>query len=470
MNLLACGALVCAAFGPFQEPSAPAAPAPVAPAAATPEPPLDAELHAAVDRWLDRRFGAEAPREVLALLAKKKLGCADLERVLRAGRASYPEPPQKRGELTHGVPLPCDHVDHETQYLIHVPTSYAPSKPTPVLFCMHGGSAARDLEFGLFAALSGIQPYWINEAEKRGWILVAPLSDRGWMHIGNSLLFSALSRVQRDYHVDPDRIYLTGHSMGGHMTWRSAFQFPDRFGAVSPMSGGYDYVKSQFVVNLLNVPGYTTYGKQEPYQINEFNNIIAAWMKERAFPWIHAEKDGGHEIFEDEVPKVAEFFAAHPRDLYPRRVYARFGAHPWEFTTPDANEAWGKTHTWREGRPIAASTVHWVRGFPPTKETPPEQHVQLVDARVAEANTIEITSLHARKLRLYLHPRLVDFAQKVKIRANGKVVHDAKVKPSAEALLGLVKEFDDRGRIYWAYVDVSIAKDGQVEEPRGEER
>jgi len=224
--------------------------------------------------------------------------------------------------------------------------------------------------------------------------------------------------VQRDYHVDPDRIYLTGHSMGGHMTWRSAFQFPDRFAAVSPMSGGYDYVKSKDVTNLVNVPGYTTFGTDEPYQINAFNQTIARGCASTATRGLPGEA-GRHTIYGDEVPKVAEFFAKHPRDLYRQAVFARLGAQPLAFDTAEKNAAWGKEHQWNPARKIVASTVHWLRGFAREAEAPPEQRVMTVAAAVS-GNRFTVASENARRLRLYLHPRMVDFRQPVVVVANGK--------------------------------------------------
>lgn len=437
----------------------PIADAPAAPRAAR------AALAAAVDAWLDDRFSATPPDAVLATMAENQLGPADLEQVLRAGRATYPTPPQRPGKLTTGIPLPCDHVDHETEYFVYVPTTYDRSTAHPLLLVCHGGSADRDLRFGAQAARSGLKPFWIEQAEQRGWLLVAPLTDRGWMWIGNSILFSALSKVQRDYHVDPDRVYLTGHSMGGHMTWRSAFQFPDRFAAVSPMSGGYDYVKSQDVMNLFDVPGYATFGTDEPYQINEFNHIIGDWLAQHRWAWINQEKKGPHTIFVDEVPKVADFFAAHPRDLYRPHVFARMGRQPMAFDTAEKRETWHQDHVWNKDRPIPACTVHWLRCTPREAAATGDDRVQTIDARNAGANRFEITSRNARTLRLYLHPKMVDFGKPVVVTVNGAKVFDAVVEPSPKTMLELVKEFDDRGRVFWAAIDVAVTTDRDVEPP-----
>ena len=37
--------------------------------------------------------------------------------------------------------------------------------------------------------------------------------------------------------VDPSRVYLTGHSMGGHGTWHLGVTFPGRFAAIAPSAG-----------------------------------------------------------------------------------------------------------------------------------------------------------------------------------------------------------------------------------------
>lgn len=72
-----------------------------------------------------------------------------------------------------------------------------------------------------------------------GAILVAPATTVGWNPVGDSLIESVISRTIREYNIDPDRIYIAGQSMGGHLSWRSAIHRADRFAAFSPQSGGY---------------------------------------------------------------------------------------------------------------------------------------------------------------------------------------------------------------------------------------
>ncbi len=417
-----------------------------------------------IDAYLDARW--DAPTDAIDKLIEKLRGLTvpEVEKILREGRATHAEPPQPRGKYTGRIPLTCEHVDYSTEYLLYVPKSYDPKKAVPLVIAGHGGSAARDRKYGEKAAIGGTVPFWTDQAEKDGFLLAAPITSRGWGAIGNSVLFSLISKLQREYRIDPDRIYVTGHSMGGHLSWRCGLFFADRWGAVGPMSGGYDFVESKAVYSLFNVPGYVTYGTKEPYEINPFNNKIKKWMEEHAFPWKLEEKAGGHEIFPDEVPKMAKFFAEHPRNLYPTRVFAR-GSGGLAQDTPDTNPEWDKKHAWTKGRAIPISTFHWIRLVPLPSDTPKEKETQTVWAVNKGGNTIEVTSQNVRKLRLYLHDKMVNFDKPVRVVVNGEKLFDRNVTRDLKTMLELVREFDDRGRIFHAAIDLEIATDKPVAEP-----
>ncbi len=424
------------------------------------------ELAAAVDAFVLDRWSGAAPDPLVAKLVAANVDAAGLEAILRAGRPAYPPVAEPRGELSARLPIASEHVDHAAEHFVYVPKSYDPATPTPLLVVGHGGSAGRDLAFGARAARSGLRPFWLDAAEKHGFLIVAPLTDRGWMQIGTSLLFAAVSRMQRDFHVDPDRIFLTGHSMGGHLTWRSAFWFTDHWAAVSPMSGGYDFVKSGDVWNLVNLPGYTTFGTDEPYQINEFNHTNAAWLREHSCPWTCVEKQGGHEIFADEVVKVGAFFVAQRRDLYRKKVWARLGAV--HFVVNETNPQWDVQHTWNPARPLDLSSMFWLRFFEPAPDAPSDERLQKAFGEVKDGNRIELTCENVRRLRVHLHPKMVDFEKDVTIVANGETVFAGRVAPDLGTMLRLVREYDDRGRIFRAAVDVTISGDRPVPEPRGD--
>jgi hypothetical protein len=178
-------------------------------------------------------------------------------------------------------------------------------------------------------------------------------------------------------------------------------------------------------------------------------------MEAHDSPWVHEERNGGHEIFPECIPRVARFFMDHRRNLYRSALRAR-GGGPLRFDAADAHPEWNHFHTWKPGRPIPADTLHWLRLEALPQETPPEMAVQEVTATLRYDNAIEITSANARLLRIYLHPRMVDFSRPVTATVNGTVAFRGRVEPDLAMMLRLVREFDDRGRIFHAAIDIEV--------------
>jgi hypothetical protein len=272
------------------------------------------DLAQRIDRLVDQRWNkADTTLDsILEILKEKEISLADLEAAIRAPRRSYPKVEAKVGAPVYDLPLTCEHFDHETLYQLFIPTKYDPKRATPLVIVGHGGNGSMSKDRANKTAKAYLR-YWTDAAEQNGVITVAPDTTRGWVSYGNSILFSLISKLTREFNIDPDRIYVTGQSMGGHLSYRSGITFADRFGAVGPQSGGYDYVENLQVINLFNIPGYATFGKDEPYNINVFNRTIRDWMKERDYPWKIVEKNGGHEIYKDEITKQYEFYLEHPR-------------------------------------------------------------------------------------------------------------------------------------------------------------
>src|SRR5438876_1036460 len=182
---------------------------------------------------------------------------------------------------------------------------------------------------------------------------------------------------------------------------------------------------------------------------------LRSWMESHAVPWVHEECAGGHEIFPECVPRVAEFFMGHPRNLYRGSIHAR-GGGPLRFDTADAHPEWNRSHTWRPGRPIAAGSFHWLRLEPLPPGTPADEAVQEVVAVLRDDNTIELASANARRMRIHLHPRMLDLTRPITATVNGAVVFRGRVEPQLALMLRLVREFDDRGRIFHAAIDLEV--------------
>ncbi|WP_343692816.1 prolyl oligopeptidase family serine peptidase [Chitinophaga sp.] len=97
----------------------------------------------------------------------------------------------------------------------------------------------------LFLSVHGAEVQAINQARAykyKDWgVLAAPTNRRprgfNWEDWGRLDALEVLNIATQEFKPDPERIYLTGHSMGGHGTWILGATFPGKWAAIAPCSG-----------------------------------------------------------------------------------------------------------------------------------------------------------------------------------------------------------------------------------------
>lgn len=134
-------------------------------------------------------------------------------------------PPNRRRRVTF-----VSEIDGTVQYFGLVPatqTSTHDPAPAIVLSCHGAGVEA----YGQAGAYSPKQ--WFH--------IVAPTNRRpygfDWEDFGRMDAMEVLDIAEKTLRHDPSRIYLTGHSMGGHGAWHLGVTYPERFAAVGPSAG-----------------------------------------------------------------------------------------------------------------------------------------------------------------------------------------------------------------------------------------
>ena len=415
-------------------------------------------LSTKIDDYIDARFDGtkQATENLITELNKSGIAkLSEMEKLLRARRTEYPDATNLIGKITQHE-VDCLHVDYSSDFFLFVPEDINLEKPVALIVVGHGGNSSMSKRRAAGTAKSYIQIYSQGITQDFNAVAIAPSSERGWGQIGNSLILSSISKVQRILPIDPDRIYMTGQSMGGHLSYRSALTLPDRWGAVSPHSGGYDFVEKKSIENLFNVPGYSIWGKREPFGINKDNRTNQKWAKENDLNWKFIEKNGGHIIYQDELPKVAKFFKSNPRNLYPDRVYFRAGGH-MKFVNTWQIKTWPKHKVYHETKPLRWNLRHWLEVQP----RPDLKEPIIVRAQITKENRFEITTVNVQKFSLLLHPKMADFEKPIIVVANGKQLFQEKIDTDPRLMFELAREFDDRGRIYWAKINLQIGPENE---------
>lgn len=180
----------------------------------------------------------------------------------------------------------------EREYILYVPESYTGMEPVSMVFNFHGYTSNSDeqLLYGDFRSI----------ADTAGFILVVPQGERlngithwnvgGWT-AGSTVddigfTEAMIDQISQDYNINPDRIYSTGMSNGGFMSYQLACQLGDRIAAVASVTGSmtteiYNDCNPQHPTPVLQIHG--TVDPVIPYNGNNswsvpIEDILAYWV------------------------------------------------------------------------------------------------------------------------------------------------------------------------------------------------
>lgn len=192
-------------------------------------------------------------------------------------------------------------VQDELRYLVYLPEGYDGDRNWPLIFFLHGsGDEDYDstfvLSFGLPAVLlAGEQP------EDFPFVVISPQAFPGetWWSPGMiPALGALLDEVLEIYRVDPDRVYLTGLSMGGYGSWWLATAYPERFAAMVSISGsGYrtPFVpEAETLCRLADLPIRAIHGAQDQISEPQASQLNAVALEQEC------SGDVEWELYEDE--------------------------------------------------------------------------------------------------------------------------------------------------------------------------
>ncbi|MGE0378441.1 MAG: prolyl oligopeptidase family serine peptidase [Planctomycetaceae bacterium] len=144
----------------------------------------------------------------------------------------------------------------ELQYLLYLPPGYESQDAWPLLLFLHGaGERGSDLEL----VKTHGPPKMIAQGQPFPFVVVSPQcpQDRWWEPLE---LTALLDDVERRYKIDPDRICVTGLSMGGFGAWELAAYSPGRFAAIVPICGGGE---AFWTKRMTGVPAWVFHGAED---------------------------------------------------------------------------------------------------------------------------------------------------------------------------------------------------------------
>jgi predicted peptidase len=212
--------------------------------------------------------------------------------------------PSPVGQQVHSIRREVPH-KVDLQYLLFLPKDYEKNaNPWPLILYLHGGSPRGE-------DISQMKRWGLTEKIEADpnfrFIVVSPQCHTGEIWSDADALGAILDEVAANYRVDPDRVYVTGHSMGGRGALYAAYKMPDRFAAVvslapvSPITAWGE--------KLANIPLWLFHGTKDQFTPLKDVEELARAM----------EAAGGH----------AQLTVLPDRDHYILDIYDRPDLYKW---------------------------------------------------------------------------------------------------------------------------------------------
>ncbi|MDH5574336.1 MAG: alpha/beta hydrolase-fold protein [Nitrospirota bacterium] len=336
----------------------------------------------------------------------------------------------------------------DAEYALYVPASYAPEQSYPLILCLHGAGFTGEAYLDR----------WVPRLGEK-YILACPSVAMGgwWTRYGEELVLKVLHEVQMKYHVDPDRVFLTGMSNGGIGAWIIGMHHADRFAGIAPMASGIDDVLYPFLENLSSTPVYIIHGAEDTVMPVQLSRDLVKEMERRGIPYIYREHHwthphaGGHFFPKQELPDLIAWFDGQTREPLPPSVsLVRDATHltPLYWMRIDMTDQ------------IAAFSENLIDN---RDEFIAGAIYAKLHAEITAPNKIVVNTNRIRRYTLFMNQDLVDFSKPILVETNGMKSFEGMIEPNIETLLQEARHQPDAHRLFPAKLTIDVPLTASVE-------
>jgi pimeloyl-ACP methyl ester carboxylesterase len=339
----------------------------------------------------------------------------------------------------------------DVSYLVQLPPEYDPHRLYPTIVTLNGAGSTPELQLDFWAGGvvwqgegDGRRGERLGQAARHGYITVSVDWQRphqlqyAFSAREHHAVLSALRDVCRHFSVDTDRVFLTGHDIGGDAAWDIALAHPDLWAGVLPIVARADRYVIHYWPNAKYLPLYFVAGEFDGKSVADNARDFDRYLR-GGFDCTLVEYLGrGHEAFHDEIQRMFDWMNRRRRQ-FGVREFACATMRPWD------NFFW-----WLEVTNLPERSMIQPAQWPPPRNTRPLQ----VKGYISENGTITVQA-RGGKATVWLGPELVDFTKRHVVQINDRRVSgrsDA-IEPSLGVLLEDARTRADRQHPFWAKIE-----------------
>ncbi len=242
----------------------------------------------------------------------------------------------------------------------------------------------------------------------------------------------------RRFSIDTDRVFLSGHSMGGDAAWDIGLAHPDLWAGVIPIVAQADKYCSRYWQNAEHVPFYFVAGELDGDKTIKNARDLDRYLTNRFDVTVTEYIGRGHEDFYEDIQNIFDWMGRRQRDFFPK-----------EFTV-STMRTWDNYFWYFEGRDFPVRAMVDPMSWPPARGVQPLE----ITGKLTKNNGITINT-GGVSATVWLSPEMVDFTRRVPVTINGKSLRAGglQVEPDLAVLLEDVRTRADRRHPFWAKVE-----------------
>jgi predicted esterase len=380
----------------------------------------------------------EATRE--RMRQEEAFGAATLAGIARHMRPPL-DPPQPTAPGLYALAVPGLPDAGTARCLVQLPPEYDPLRVYPAIVSLHAAWSTPEQQIEWWAGRPAADGTRLGQATRHGAIVIAPAWGREhqtayeYSAREHAVVLAALREACQRFAIDTDRVFLSGHSMGGDAAWDIGLAHPDLWAGVIPISAAADRYVHHYWRNAAALPLYFVGGELDGGTIQK-NAVDLDRYFAKGYDATYVEYRGrGHDHFSEELLRIFDWMGRKRRAL-PQPIEA-VSMRPWD-----------RFFWWLEFAEAPPKTVTLPSNWPPAKGAGALE----IEGQVTPGNTMT-ARCGGRGVRIWLGPEFVDLTRPVTVTLSGERLFKGRVVPDERVLLEDLRRRGDRQHPFWAVVE-----------------
>jgi len=329
-------------------------------------------------------------------------------------------------------------------YLVQLPPEYDPHRHYPAVLTLNGAASTPTMQIDWWAGAPDKNGTRSGQAMRHGYVVIAVEWQKpyqrayGYSAREHHAVLASLRDACRHFSIDTDRVFLSGHDMGGDAVWDLGLAHPDQWAGVLPVVAVADRYCAYYWPNARYVPFYVVAGELDGDRLRHNARDLDRYFLHNFDATLVEYLGRGHEHFFGEIGRLFDWMQRRHRTFFLRDFHCA------------AMRQWDNYFWWLElnAFPVRASVDP--SDWPPPRGT----RALKVSGSIKPSGSLVVRS-GSRHVTVWLAPEIVDFQKRTNITIDGRRLRGGQrgIRPSLQVLLEDVRTRSDRQHPFWAKVE-----------------